>query len=162
METILTLKSGALTAVRATAEQIDAIKTREIEKLQEKIEELKTLSNDYYFENIVGKKLAAKLNNKIKNDENFTPADEYEIDELKNLRGESFSNWIEHVKGFEHSLVGSANNLRASAEKILQTVLDILPDASIDTQRAQVQKSFGKMSALKEAVLEWIFPEDAE
>lgn len=161
METTLILRNGQVTTVNASGVAIEALREKEIAKLAEKIEKIKQLTVQDYFDT-VGDKLAAKLYKKIKNDENFVLADEYEIEELQNLRGESFSNWIENVKGFEHSLVGSANNLRASAEKIRQTVLDILPDADIDTQRAQVVKSFGKMSELKEAVLEWIFPEEAE
>lgn len=152
------LKNGFDTLINIDEEDIKIERAAEIEKLQNKLMEMQNMSNKGFAEKVIGKKVAAKLNQKISNKgDNFELQDEYDYSEVKTLRGESFSNWIENVKGFKHSLVGSANNLRSSAEKTIAIILEMNPEATVDFQREKVEQTFGKMNPLKEAVLEWIF-----
>lgn len=156
--TNIELKNGFETILHISDEDVNIERAAEIEKLQKKLMEMQELSDEEFVEKVIGKKIAAKLNQKINNSEkDFELQDEYDYSEVKSLRGESFSNWIENVKGFKHSIVGSANNLRSSAEKTIAIILEMNPNATIDFQREKVEQTFGKMNLLKEAVLDWVF-----
>jgi uncharacterized protein YPO0396 len=148
----LITKNGATVDVSITEEQAFAFVKAEIEKLQEKLDELNNLDS---FESgeIAVKSLKAKLN-KLEADGKLE--DSYTYEELKKrASGASFSAYLTE-QGIEKTLHGSATRALSLGKAALAGLKLAKIDDKDILKTAAENAIGGKKAAWHEAVLEWL------
>lgn len=151
----LITKNGATVNVSITEEQAFAFVKAEIEKLQEKLDELNGLD---FFESgeIAVKSLKAKIN-KLEEDGKLDDAYSYE-DLKKRASGASFAGYLTEL-GIDKSLHGSATRALALGNAALAGLkLAKINDKNILREAAN-NAIGGKKAAWREAVLDWLLNE---
>jgi uncharacterized protein YPO0396 len=152
--TIVT-KNGATVNVSIAEEQAFAFVKAEVEKLQEKLDELNGLDS-FESSEIAVKSLKAKLN-KLEEDGKLEAAYSYE-DLKKRSSGASFTGYLSDM-GIEKSLHGSATRALSLGKAALAGLkLAKIEDKNILKEAAK-NAIGGKNAVWHEAVLDWLLSE---
>jgi hypothetical protein len=154
----LITKNGATVNVEITEEQAFAFVKAEIEKLQEKLDELNNLDS-FEAGEVAVNSLKAKLN-RFEADGKL--ADSYSYDELKKrASGASFASYLTELD-IEKSLHGSATRALALGKAALAG-LKLAGIEDIAVLKAVAENAIGgKKAAWREAVLAWLLDGNTE
>jgi hypothetical protein len=150
----LITKNGATVNVEITEEQAFAFVKAEIEKLQEKLDELNNLDS-FEAGEVAVNSLKAKLN-RFEADGKL--ADSYSYDELKKrASGASFTSYLTEL-GIEKSLHGSADRARQKGQDAIDLAAKYGVTDEALIRESAIEKVGGTKAVWRQAVIDWLFP----